>query len=110
MSTPLLTEREFKEAMALWLLDHDRSAVLLPGMTRADYAQAFRLPPLQLQHTQTFLDAAGDLVTLLKGEIRLRDWESRSGKPCCFTFYHLLKTMTDTPDVEPFPAGYMIVE
>ena len=110
MTAPILTEREFKETLALWLLDHDCGTALPPGMDRAEYAESFRLPPLQLRHTQSYADQNGDLITLLKGEIALRDWETRSKRPCTFTYYQVLKTLTDTPDVEPFPVGYLVVE
>lgn len=109
MSPQILNEHEFKERLAFWLLDNDIGACIPYGGTREDFAQSYRLPDFDYIHTQSFADENGDLITLLKSGVSLKEWESRSGKACSFEFYHVLKTLTDSPEVEPFPMGYIIV-
>ena len=55
------------------------------------------------------VDGDGDVLTMLKSEVHLKDWETRNGRiPRTFKFYKILKTFTDSPEVEPFPMGYII--
>ncbi len=47
---------------------------------------------------------------MLRGEISLSDWQTRNGRePRKLVFYKVLKTFIDTPEVEPYPMGYIIV-
>lgn len=109
MSPEILSEHEFKERLAFWLLDNDIGACIPYGSTRKDFAESYRLPDFDYVHTQSFADENGDLITLLKSGVCLKEWESRSGRESKFEFYHVLKTLTDSPEVEPFPMGYIIV-
>lgn len=109
MNSEILSEHEFKERLAFWLLDNDIGACIPYGGSRKDFAESYRLPDFDYVHTQSFADENGDLITLLKSGIYLKKWESRSGKESSFEFYHVLKTLTDSPEVEPFPMGYIIV-
>lgn len=110
MISDVLSEDEFKKRLAFWLLDNDKAAVPGDGVSREEYAENYRLPEFDYVHTQSFADENGDLISLLKSEVRLRDWETRSGKaPKSFTFYLVLKTSASSPETEPFPMGYIIV-
>ena len=110
MISDILSEAEFKLRLCEWLLENDRICFLQNGETLEDYAERYRLPDFDYVHTQSFPDEQGDLITLLKSKIYLRDWETRNGmEPKKFEFYLVLKTMTDSPEVEPFPMGYIIV-
>ena len=81
------------------------------GYSREDYADMFRLPDFDYVHTQSMADENGDLLTLLKSKVELRDWDTRNGREGRkFEFYLVLKTLTDCPEVEPFPMGYIIVD
>ena len=111
MNNNILSEAEFKKQLAFWVLDNDICAVIPQGYTREDFADLYRMPDFDYVHTQSFADENGDLITLLKSEISLKKWENRKNKePCKFAFYHILKSFADTPEVEPFPMGYIIVE
>lgn len=110
MISDILSEAEFKLRLCEWLLENDRICFLQNGETLEDYTERYRLPDFDYVHTQSFPDEQGDLITLLKSRIYLRDWETRNGmEPKKFEFYLVLKTMTDSPEVEPFPMGYIIV-
>lgn len=110
MISDILSEAEFKRRLADWLLENDRGVFLSGSMTREEYIEAYRLPDFDYVHTQSFADENGDLITLLHSEIKLRDWETKNGRePRRFEFYLVLKTMADSPEVEPFPMGYIIV-
>ena len=110
MISDILSEAEFKLRLCEWLLENDRICFLQNGETLEDYAERYRLPDFDYVHTQSFADENGDLITLLRSEIRLSDWETKNGRePRKFEFYRVLKTMTDSPEVEPFPMGYIIV-
>ena len=111
MISDILTEKELKIRICEWLLKNSKGCYLYPYESVEDYAFDYRLPDdLKYRHTQSMADENGDLLTLLKAEIELRDWQTKSGKKHMkFVFYKILKTFTDTPDVEPFPVGYIIV-
>lgn len=110
MISDVLTEKEFQFRLGLWVLDNDKGAFLPPNMTREEYAENYRLPEINYVHTQSYSDDNGDLITMLKGTICLRDWETKNGRePQKIEFYKLLKTFAATPDVEPYPMGYIIV-
>ncbi len=111
MISEMLSEAEFKKQLAYWTLDNDRGAIMPSGFSREDYAEMFRLPDFDYVHTQSAADENGDLISLLKSKIELRDWETRNGREGrTFEFYLVLKTLTDCPEVEPFPMGYIIVD
>ncbi len=110
MISDILSEAQLKHRLCEWLLKNDRCARLSQGQTVEDFTEAYRLPDFDYVHTQSYADENGDLITLLKSEIKLRDWETKNGyEPKTFTFYHVLKTMTDNPEVEPYPVGYIVV-
>lgn len=110
MISDILSEKEFRTKIGLWVLDNDKGAFLPHNMSREEYAESYRLPKIDYIHTQSYSDDNGDLVTMLKGSINLRDWETKNGKtPKKIEFYKLLKTFVATPDVEPYPMGYIIV-
>ncbi len=111
MISEILTELELKTKVCEWLLKNCKGYYIYPYESVRDYAEDYRLPDdLRYRHTQSLADENGDLITLLKAEIVLKDWETRSGKEeMKFEFYKVLKTFTDTPDVEPYPVGYIIV-
>lgn len=109
MNFEIISESEFKRQLAFWLLDNDIGAFLPLNSTREDYAESFRLPDFDYEHYNSYADENGDLVTMLQSKIYLRDWETRNSRePKSFVFCKLIKTLTDTPDVEPFPMGYII--
>lgn len=110
MISEILSEAQFKLALCDWLLENDRCAFLSNGMSCEDFAQTYRLPDFDYVHTQSFADENGDLITLLKSEMHLKNWETKNGiEEKTFTFYKVLKTMTDNPEVEPYPMGYITV-
>ena len=109
MISPILSEEEFKKRLAFWTLDNDIGATLPQGYSREDYAESFRLPDFDYVHTQSMADENGDLLTLLKSSVHLSDWQTRNHREeRNFEFYLVLKTLTDCPEVEPFPVGYII--
>ena len=110
MISQLINENEFRKTLALWLLEHDRGTLLPSSQTKNDFAESFLLPDFDYVHTQSYADENGDLITMLKSGVYLSEWETRNGKAAeKFEFYKILKTLSDTPDVEPFPMGYIIV-
>ena len=111
MISDILSEEELKIKVCEWLLKNCKGFYIYPYETVAEYAADYRLPSdLRYRHTQSLAGEDGDLITLLKAEIILKDWETRSGKKeAKFEFYKVLKTFIDTPDVEPYPVGYIIV-
>lgn len=110
MQSEILSEAEFKKRLCKWLLENDVISNRQPWQTLEDYAESYRLPDFDYVHTQSVADENGDLITLLKSNVHLRDWETRNGRePRTFEFYLVLKTLTDCPEVEPFPVGYIVV-
>lgn len=111
MISDILSEYEFKVQLLRWLLKNDRGFLLPEYETVEDYAEIYKLPDFDYVHTQSHPDENDDLVTMMKAEIHLRDWETRNGRePRTFKFYLVLKTLTDCPEVERFPMGYIIVD
>lgn len=106
----ILTETEFKIEVCKWLNKNQRAFFIEP-FTLEEVAFSYRLPDnLRYTHTQSLRDENGDLLTFLKSGIYLRDWETIDGKHHRqLEFYKVLKTFIDTPDVEPYPVGYIIV-
>ncbi|MBE6770560.1 MAG: hypothetical protein E7547_00275 [Ruminococcaceae bacterium] len=110
MFSGILSEAEFKKRLCKWLLDNLKGCVKQEDETLDDYAERYRLPDFDYVHTQSYADGNGDLITLLKSHVTLKDWETRNGRESkTFEFYLVLKTLTDSPEVEPFPMGYIIV-
>lgn len=110
MITEVISEDELRRIMALWFLEHDKGACIPPGHTKEEYIEDFRIPDVPLTHTQSMPDLDGNISTLLKGEIRLSDWETKQGKKEeRFIFYKVLTTLTDNPDLEPILKGYIAV-
>ncbi len=111
MTPELLSEKEFSRRLAFWLLENDRGVYLCPKTSRQEFAEDYRLPDFDYVHLQSFCDKDGDIITMLRGEIKLSDWQTKNGtEPRQFVFYKMLKTFLDTPEVEPFPLGYIILE
>ncbi len=106
----ILTEMEFKMEVCRWLNKNQRAFFIEP-FSLEEVAHSYRLPEhTRFIHTQSLRDENGDLLTFLKGGIYLRDWETIDGKHHRqLEFYKVLKTFIDTPDVEPYPVGYIIV-
>lgn len=105
----LLTEREFRRVLGMWSLK-TRLGECCTG-TVEDYLDSFRIPEVQYVHTQSFADLNGDLISLLKAEIHLADWETRAFSPGgeSFVFYKVLRTFADTPEAEPDEMGYIVI-
>ncbi|MBQ8764113.1 MAG: hypothetical protein IJZ07_08415 [Clostridia bacterium] len=106
----LLSEWEFKLKVVDWLLKYDIAFFRFPGFTRDDYADMYRLPDFDYVHTISMIDSDGDLMTMLKGEMHLKSSQSRSFNEEKLVFFHVLKTFIDSPEVEPFPMGYIILD
>ncbi len=102
MISQLIDENEFRRRLAFWLFENGSKAASYSS-TKSEYAERFVLPEFAFTHTQSYPDENGDLITMLKSEVVA----GKSGKK--FEFYKILKTLSDTPDVEPFPMGYIIV-
>ncbi len=111
MISDIISEFELKVRICEWLFKNQKGFCIRPYDSLEECAFYYRLPDdLRYRHTQSLADVNGDLLTLLKAEIVLRDWETRKGnKEVKFEFYKVLKTFTDTPEVEPYPVGYIIV-
>lgn len=111
ITSDILTEVEFKRRYLKWRLKNDIGMTIPRDENIDDYAEVYPMPDFDYVHTQSFADENGDLITLLKGNYHLSDWMTRNHKkPMDFTFYLVLKTLTDSPEVEPFPMGYIVVE
>ncbi len=104
----LLSEWEFKQKVVDWLLKYDITFFRLPGFTRDDFAEMYRLPDIDYVHIISMVDKDGDLMTMLRGELNLKASESRSFNKEKLVFYYVLKTFIDSPEVEPYPMGYII--
>ncbi len=106
----ILSEFEFKVEICKWLHKNERAFFIEPYGSIEELAFYYRLPKdIKYNHIQSLRDENGDLITFLKGGIYLRDWETIDGKNHRqIEFLKLLKTYIDTPDVEPFPMGYII--
>ena len=110
MKSGLLSEEEFKRRLAFWILDNRRTAFVPYSYSSEDFPDFYRMPDFDYVHIKSFEDCYGDLITVLKSGIYLRDWETRNGyHHKKFEFYHILKTFIDSPEVEPFPMGYIIL-
>ena len=111
ISDEILSEVEFKRKFLRWRLKNDIGMTVPRGENIDDYASVYPMPDFDYVHTQSFADENGDLISLLKSSYHLSGWMTRNGKNAMdFTFYLVLRTMTDSPEVEPFPVGYIVVE
>ena len=109
MISELLTEDEFRRVYAEWRYENDRGVFLPPGISFEEFACDFPLPDEPSEHTQSSADSDGCITTLLKGEIRLTEWQTKSGKgEKVFTYYKVIKTPADEGG-EAFTAGYIAV-
>ena len=98
------------------------ATVIAENCAKADaYATAFMVTGLEqaielcksddIEAFFIYADENGDLITMLKGNVHLSDWMTRNHRePRDFNFYLVLKTLTDSPEVEPFPMGYIVVK
>lgn len=105
----LLSEWEFKEKVVKWLLKYDITFYRFPGYDLEDYVEMYRLPDFDYVHHESFVDVNGDVITYLKAEMSLKPSESRSFEREKLKFFHVLKTFIDSPEVEPYPMGYIII-
>ena len=111
ITSEILSEYEFKKRFVLWRVKNDIGMYLPKDMSIDDYAEVMPMPDFDYVHTQSLADENGDLITMLKGNVHLSDWMTRNHRePRDFTFYLVLKTLTDSPEVEPFPMGYIVVD
>jgi hypothetical protein len=107
----IISERELRSEIALWMLENKKGIVLPEGMTAQEYAESCSLPDLDFTHSGSYADSEGNLVTLLKAKIKLSDWETKNGRAGKeLTVYKVLKTPASNPDTEPFPSGYITVK
>ena len=110
-TSDILSEVEFKREYLRWRLKNDIGMIIPQGENIDDYAEVYPMPDFDYVHTQSFADENGDLITLLKGNVHLSAWQTRNHKePRDFNFYLVLKTLTDSPEVEPFPMGYIVMK
>ena len=111
ITSEILSEVEFKKRYLEWRLKNDIAMTVPRGETAESYAAVYPMPDFDYVHTQSYADENGDLITLLKGNVHLSDWMTKNHRePRDFNFYLVLKTLTDSPEVEPFPMGYIVVE
>lgn len=109
MITDVINEKEFTRQIALWTLKNDKAAIL-PSGGKEEYIDSFVLPDFEYTHTQSVANSKGEIITLLKSSIHLRDWETKNGKrEASLTFYKVLKSSAVSPDCEPYTEGYIIV-
>ncbi len=110
MMSDIISEDKLRYELAVWLLENDIGVYLPSGMTKAEYAETYKLPEFDFTHVQSYADKNDDLITLLKAEISLSEWETKNGKePKSFAFYKVLKTVTDSDVIEPTVIGYIIL-
>ncbi len=112
MISEILNEFSFKKRLCDWLLKYERGfKACYYDYSLEDIAEIYKLPEIDYVHTQSQLNENGDLITLLKGKITISATVAKNhGEPLDFVFYRVLKTPTDTPEVEPFPVGYIIYQ
>lgn len=110
MISNVISENELKQKLVLWMLENDVGVYLPSGVTKTEYAETFRLPDFDFAHIQSYADENKNLITLLKAEIALNDWETKNGKePKTFAFYKVLKTATDSAEAEQTVVGYIVL-
>ncbi len=105
----LLTEWEFKKEIVKWLLKYDIGYFRMEDYTIDDYAYDYDLPDFDYVHYDSFIDSNDDVITYLKAEMLLKASESKTFREQKFVFFHLLRTFIDSPEVEPYPMGYIIL-
>ncbi len=110
MNPEIISEEEFKLRFCRWLVKNKRTVYLADDETVEDYAETYRLPDFDYEHTQSMADENGDLTTLLKCNYELRDWQTKNGKNhVYFKFYCILKTYLDRVEDGPVVYGYCII-
>ena len=106
----LINENELKKRYFVWR-DKNYIYPTLINTTADEYAEIFSMPEADYTYYRTVTDDSGDLLTVFKGGFHLDAWQTKSHKnPSDFEFYFILKTLADSPDVEPFPMGYIIIK
>lgn len=106
----LLSEHEFKKEVVKWLLKYDRTFYRIEGYDLDDYTFQYQMPDYDYVHVDSFIDDNDDVLTYLKAKISLNSTRSRSCRDEELVFYHVLRTFIDSPEVEPYPMGYIIKE
>lgn len=106
----LLSEKEFKEEIVRWRLKYDRIFFIKEGYELEDYVHEYDFPDFDYVHVDSFIDDDGDVMTYLRGELTIDRTQSRNFKTQRMIFYHIIKTFIDSPEVEPYPMGYIIVD
>ncbi len=108
MITDVIGEDECRRIIALWMLDNKKNAVLPVGMSREEYAETFPFPELDYTYTRTQSVGQGQFASLMKGEIVLKDWETKNGRHAAkLTVY---KVMIDDADLPEYSSagGYIV--
>ncbi len=110
MISDIINENEFRQKLALWVLENDIGIYLPSGVSKSEYTETYILPDFDFTHVQSYADESNNLITILKSEIHLKEWETKSGKePKTFAFYKVLKTVTDSPAPEATLIGYIVL-
>ncbi len=110
-SLNIVDEDELKRRYLIWKIRNYIVPPLNPGTTLEEHLETFTMPETEFVYHKSSFDENGDLITLLRGNYHLKDWQTRNRKrPADFEFYYVLKTLADSPEVEPFPMGYIIIK
>ena len=105
----LLNEWEFKAEIVRWRIKYDRIYYRNEQDSFEDWVQSYRIPPIDYVHVDSFIDSDGDVITYLKGSMKIDRTQSRNTHSQIVTFYHVVRTFIDCPEVEPYPMGYYII-
>ncbi len=110
MKFDIISEKQLCRALGNWMLDNSNSTFIPSGMTREDFCNTYPLPKPNFKLTQTWSDGNGFTVSLLRADIVLRDWQTRSGREQkTFSFYKVIKTPEHSPQTAPDETGYIII-
>ena len=104
----LLTEWEFRAELTKWRLKYDRLFFRFEDYEFEDYVMRLKLPEIDYVHVDSFYDSDGDMITYLKGSLKIDRTQSRNARSQEVTFYYVIRTFIDCPEVEPYPMGYYI--
>ena len=104
----LLTEWEFKAEIVKWRMKYDRLFFKLDYYEFEDYVNHLRLPEIDYVHVDSFYDSDGDMITYLKGSLKIDRTQSRNAHSQEVFCYYVIRTFIDCPEVEPYPMGYSI--
>lgn len=105
----LLTEWEFKAEIVKWRMKYDRIYFRKETYEFEDYVRFLRLPEIDYVHVDSFYDSDGDMITYLKGSMKIDRTQSKNTRSQEVTFYYVIRTFIDCPEVEPYPMGYYII-